>query len=119
MAPRTAAASDSTRASALSAGAPVTTRQPVALAHSCHCGASPGSTSARTGAGSTAAAWKTRLVMPKAVANAFRQLLDLIGLFQARHRQDVRFVLLQFLLEILGELHDLGGILDILLAFGL
>ena len=50
---------------------------------------------------------------------AFGQLLDFLGLFQARDRQHVAIVLLQFLLQLFGQLDKLGRVLQVLFVIGL
>src|SRR3954447_74935 len=114
MASRTALARAITRASGSALGAEVTTCQPSSFVQVCHCGASAGSTTAIAGV----CAWAgSALIMTQAAANALGQLFNFIRLLEAPHRNHVCLVLLQLHLQVLGEVDQLGGVLDVLFPF--
>lgn len=58
-----------------------------------------------------------RSEMLQASANALRHLLDIFGLLDFRYRDDVRFVLFQFRLQVCRELYELTGVFQGLFVF--
>src|SRR5664280_980374 len=122
----TAAASARTRESMSAAGTPAAaiTCQPASRVQFCHCGVSPGSSSATAGAfvciGCPASGQpSSRLIVAQARPNSFGQFLDVICLLERRHGENVAIVLFQFDLQLFGQVRQLGGILEILLVLGL
>jgi hypothetical protein len=54
----------------------------------------------------------------QARTKSFGQFLDVIGLLERRHGENVAIVLFQLDLQLFGQVRQFGGILEVLLMFG-
>src|SRR5271157_4008353 len=126
MAASTADVSACTRTSGLASGASAgaITCQPRSFVKVRHCAASAPSTKTMAGdfAGASCAAATARarrLIMPQARTNFLDQLLDFIDLFERGEGENVAVVHFQFLLQLFGQVGQLGRVLQVLLVLGL
>src|SRR5437899_982153 len=122
MAACTAPTSACTRISMLGLGEPsgTITRQPSSLVQFCHCTGSAASSRATAGAldGCAASGQSSRLIVAQASANPFGQFFNVIRFLDGRHGDHVAVVLLQIDFQLIGEIRQLGGVLQILLMLG-
>src|SRR5215831_15344856 len=95
------------------------TRQPGWVAAFCHCSASAESSRAIAGAGCARTAVAARLTAAQARADLLNQLFDVIRLFQSRQRENEPVVLFEILLQLLGQVNQQCGVLQVLLVLGL
>src|SRR5690348_7281696 len=97
----------------------------LAAAHQlCHCAASPSSSTSSGGFEVSAAiagesvnqADRKRLKPPQARADAFGKFFDLLGLLQAGDGEHMAVVLLELFLELLADLDQSVGVLEVSLV---